>query len=85
MTEPKTLFDLCTCLDYGIEMDVRLANASQADMVGIFVPNTNECHATQKLIQIHMWRFAMFVSLQHFFIIIISSFCHILTHLLNSH
>ena len=45
------LFDLCTCLDYGDEMDVRHANASQASMVVIFVPNTNECHATEKFIQ----------------------------------
>jgi hypothetical protein len=29
------LFDLSTCLDYGIQMDIRLANASQASMVVI--------------------------------------------------
>jgi hypothetical protein len=45
------LFDLCTCLNYGIEMDIRLADASQASMVVIFVPNANECPATQKFIE----------------------------------
>jgi hypothetical protein len=29
------LFDLCTCLDYDVEMNIRLANASQASMVVI--------------------------------------------------
>ena len=45
------LFDMCTCLDYGVEIDIRLANASQASMVVIFVPNVNECQATQKFIR----------------------------------
>jgi hypothetical protein len=45
------LFDLCMCLDYGVEMDIRLANTSQASIVVLFVPNANECHATKKFIQ----------------------------------
>ena len=45
------LFDLCTCLDYGVEMDIRLANTSQASIVVLFVPNASECHATKKFIQ----------------------------------
>jgi hypothetical protein len=44
------LFDLSTCLDYGIQMDIRLANASQASMVVIFVPNVNECPVMQKFV-----------------------------------
>jgi hypothetical protein len=45
------LFELCTCLDYGVEMDIRLAYASQASMVIIFSLNVNECQATQKFIR----------------------------------
>jgi hypothetical protein len=31
-------------------MDIRLANASQASMVVIFVPNVNECPVMQKFV-----------------------------------
>jgi len=44
------LFELSTCLDYGFEMDVRLANASQASIIVLFVPNADECHFMQQFI-----------------------------------
>ena len=43
-------FELCTCLDYGIHMDIRLANASQASLVVMFVPNADECPVMQQFI-----------------------------------
>ena len=42
------LFDLCTCLDYGFDMDICLAHALQASIM--FVPSAHECHLMQQLI-----------------------------------
>ncbi len=45
------LFELCTCLDYSFEMDIRLANALQASIIVIFVPSADECHFMQQFIK----------------------------------
>lgn len=44
------LFELSTCLDYGFEMDVELANVLQAIIIVIFVPNVDECHFMKQFI-----------------------------------
>ena len=45
------LIELCACLVYGFEMDIPLANALQASIIVIFVPNADECHFMQQFIK----------------------------------
>jgi hypothetical protein len=44
------IFKLSTCLNYGVEMNIRLSNTSQASIFVIFIPSTNECPIVQEFI-----------------------------------
>ena len=44
------LSELSAYLDYGIEMDIRLANALQTSIFVIFVPNADECSIMQEFV-----------------------------------
>jgi hypothetical protein len=77
------LFDLCTCLDYGIEMmfDLQmLLRLTWWEFLSQMPMSVMQLKSSFKFICGDLP-----CLYQHFFIIIISSFCHILTHLLNSH